>query len=111
MNAVFVVVAGVDYEGSTPIRAFDEKYPAAQFAVECREYEGTRPPFPKGVHIDRAEIDTWSVADKAWRAAHPGGENGEGSDYFTVIEVPFGEQPSTAPSNDTAIQNNKGEQA
>ena len=108
MNAVFVVVAGVDYEGSTPIRAFDEKYSADKFAIACREYEDTRPSCPQYAYSDTAEINAWMAADKAWEKTHPGGENGCGSDYFSVIEVPFGDRPSTATSNDTGALGDTG---
>jgi len=76
MLTLFVVVAGIDYEGSTPIRAFAERYDAKEFATKCHEYERTRPTFPPGAHIDSAEIDAWSAADKQWVANHPGAENG-----------------------------------
>jgi hypothetical protein len=94
MSAVFVVVAGINYDGSTPVRVFAEKQPADDFAKACHEYEQTRPLYPDGNTIE--EIKAWGDGLKAWQDKHPGGENGHGSDYFVVIEVPFGPLSSTA---------------
>lgn len=89
MNTIFVVEAGVDYEGSSPIRAFAERYDADEFARECTEYQATRPQWPSD-DLSEERIQKWSEADKAWCAAHPGGDVGS-PDYFTVVEVPFGD--------------------
>jgi hypothetical protein len=88
VNTIFIVEASVNYEGSSPVRAFAEKGDAEEFAEQCREYQKTRPAWPAAA-ATIAEIEEWSAADKAWEAAHPGGDVGS-PDYFDVIEIPFG---------------------
>jgi hypothetical protein len=87
MSAIFFVEAGVDYEGSTPVRAFDNKDDAEAFAERCREHHKARPAFP--AVLNEASAETRRNAESAWATAHPGGDVGS-PDYFKVIEVPFG---------------------
>lgn len=92
MESIFVVSAGMDYEGSTPIRAFATKAEADEFAQACQQYENTRPPLFRD--DDEASIAAWSAALEEWRRAHVGGEQADGADYFSVDEIPFAARPS-----------------
>jgi hypothetical protein len=88
MNAIFIVEAGVHYQGSRLLRAFGSRPEAETFAERCREYHKTRPDWPGG-DATEADLEAWRVADNAWEAGHPGGDVGS-PDYFDVTEVPFG---------------------
>ena len=92
MESVFIVEAGVDYEGSSPVRAFDTKGEAENYARECAEHLLRRPKFPD-YDPTHKEIQQWVATEEAWEAAHEAGLFGS-SDWFQVVEVPFG--PSSA---------------
>ena len=78
---IFIVVGGVNYEGSSPLRAFVHKGEAKEFAAKCSEYDRTRPEFT------RDDPQGWIAAEKAWREAHPCGEDATVNDYYRVVEV------------------------
>lgn len=88
MQTIFVVIGGFDYEGSSPLRAFPDRHEAEEFAAACREYEKSKPP------LGYKDPQEWLKEDRAWSAAHPGGEDAPGCDYFSVREIPFGADPS-----------------
>jgi hypothetical protein len=88
MSTVHIVVAGVDYEGSSPVKAFTDKIDAEQFKNQCYEYEQTKPAYPADGATPE-EGKAWFAAHNAWSAAHPAGDQNSSSDYFSVIEVPL----------------------
>lgn len=97
MDAVFIVEAGVDYEGSSPVRAFATADEAHAYARECINYLSKRPRFPDG-ELTQADIEVWAAADKAWSEAHEAGQCGS-PDWFRTVEVPFG---AAQPINQSA---------
>jgi hypothetical protein len=86
-DAVFIVEAGVDYEGSKPVRAFASADEAEAYARECTEHLAKRPQFPDG-DLTQADIDGWAASERAWSEAHEAGQCGS-SDWFRTVEVPF----------------------
>lgn len=102
MTPVFVVSAGVGYDGSSPVRAFERKEDADAFEAECDAYQNTMPQWPSFAtrigregHEARAE---YRAKVEAWEEAHPAGASGSTADYFSVTEVPFVTSPEKSGS-------------
>lgn len=80
MATVFVVSAGVDYEGSTPIKVFPKKDAADEFVKSCKEYELSVGMTTWGYYEDDSDMVLDHPAKQC--CAH---------DYYEVDEVQFGE--------------------
>lgn len=92
MTKIYILEAGVDYEGRSPIKAFTTKQAAEDRAKVCYEYLATAVPYLEGDH-SADEYEAWSAADDAWTRAAP--EDFERyHDYFVVTEIDLvGEAP------------------
>ena len=71
MSVVYVVDAHVEYEGSTPIKAFVNKADGLLFIAECAKYKLTEPACPSLLG---------ESADAEWEAFYPPSQSlGEGA--------------------------------
>lgn len=94
MNKIYLVEAGIDYEGHSALKAFLTKEAAEEFAATCRAYLATAQPYLDRGYT-RDEMGAWYAAESAWEQGSPDPKNiTRHIDYFEVIEVEFvGEQP------------------
>lgn len=88
MSVIYLVQALFDHLGSTPVRAFSDKYDAEVFAETCSAYECTRPVFPEEGSSENT-INAWGAQMKEWDSKNPAGDVGT-PDGFNVTVVPFG---------------------
>lgn len=88
MSTIHLVSAFVDYEGSWPIRAFEDVEAAKDFADSCRAHMAKRPTWV-GENATEEEVAHWSKLDDAWRESSPAGEGSCSVDGFRVDEIPF----------------------
>jgi hypothetical protein len=86
-GVVYLVMACMDYEGSSPVRAFLEREAADRFAAECTAHQEAAPKCP-GVNDDDALWDVFYADSERWRASHPAKDN-YGADSYRVREVPL----------------------
>ena len=91
MNSVFIVIAGVEYEGSNAVKAFELRAEADAFRDACGAYQQTQPSTPElgDTPGNDVEWEEWAKADTVWRDAHPAGEDNTSSEYYLVQEIPF----------------------
>ena len=84
MTDIYLAVSTDEHEGYSVIAAFSEKEDADAFIATCKEYEGTKEPYP----VDDADefFDPWLERKQDWMKAHPAGTQGDsdGFDVFTV---------------------------
>ncbi len=89
MSTIFLVLACVDYEGSSPVKAFRKKHAAEAFAHRCKEPRFLE--LPPRVVIDAPENDReWELffaAKREWEASHPAGAIHCHADNFVVSEL------------------------
>jgi len=88
MKTVFIVSAGVDYEGSSPIKGFATRDEADRFANSCYAYDSERPAWPGTDDADKVRDRKMAKQDR-WAKKHPAGEDHSSSDYYNVAEIPF----------------------
>jgi hypothetical protein len=82
----YVVSAGYDHEGSTPVAVYAGRGRAEAFAAEVNAYCKTRPR-PDPAHIwDCPHSEEYQVALRAWEDAHPLSEY-HACDYCEVTAV------------------------
>lgn len=89
MSTIFLVEACVDYEGSSPVKAFRKKQAAEAFAHRCKEHRVLE--LPPRVVIDTPENyreweEYWGAA-KVWEDSHPAGPIHCHADNFVVSEL------------------------
>lgn len=85
--SVYVVVAGVEYEGSTPVRAFLSESQAKAFQGHCYAYLRNQPLYEDTG--DDAVFEEACQRHSEWRKNHPAGQENASSDYFSVLEIPL----------------------
>lgn len=86
-RTIFIVMADTMYEGSDPVRGFDDKADAEAFAQRCRDHEAKHRNSP---HLDAPEIEweKWQRHDRSWAARHPAGPY-SGRYTYTVLPLPI----------------------
>lgn len=88
-DAIYLVEAGIDYEGQSPLKAFATSEAAESFAAACRDFLKTAPPWMTGDETSE-ESDAWQRAEDAWQSTSPGGERlHRHIDYVNVTEIEF----------------------
>jgi len=79
---VYIVIGGIDYEGSRNLRAYSNKEAAEAAVSDLKAHDEKRPPFPDDLNDDAAfdAIDDWSQN-------HPSGSGGYDSYYIQEMEL------------------------
>ncbi|WYW01656.1 hypothetical protein Voja6_00024 [Pseudomonas phage vB_PpuM-Voja-6] len=73
-NDIFVVMADVQYESSTPVKAFRAKRSANAFMKKCETYQ---------------EGYTAGCNDQKWKDKHPAGVDNYNADGYSLSVIPF----------------------
>ncbi|WYW01418.1 hypothetical protein Pori4_00025 [Pseudomonas phage vB_PpuM-Pori-4] len=73
-NDIFVVMADVQYESSTPVKAFRVKRTAEAFRKKCEKYQ---------------EGYSAGFNDQKWKDKHPAGINNYNADSYSLEVIPF----------------------
>ena len=81
---IYLVMANVDYESSTPIVAYKSEQKAANFASKCGEHELTQEPWPEDV--TDSEYEKFMERRDKWQRKHPA-KGHYNSDSYTVFPV------------------------
>jgi hypothetical protein len=92
MSTIYIVVAGVNYEGGTPVKSFASKKRAETFAVSCRAHKETKPAAPLIIEDSEENDAEWNrflEADGRWQEQHPAGKEFAYADYFDICEIEF----------------------
>lgn len=76
MSKIYLVMACVDYEGSSVVKAFINENNAKSLVDACDKYDKTKAQYPDGNPSDK-EWEEWSLASDDWQKNHPAG-----SDYY-----------------------------
>lgn len=87
-----ILMACMNYEGHTPIRAFDSKDAADAYKALCDAHAVKKPECPVDVADAEQNDEAWDKywkAFKRWGKKSPAGANDANCDYFGVVSVPF----------------------
>lgn len=94
---IYLVMADVSYEGSTPVRAFYDKQGAENFQQKCYAHRSKAPDKPNEPPCDTPENDAlyerFFQKSQRWAKRHPAGEENALCDTFSVLTVPFNPPP------------------
>jgi len=85
MSTIYLLIGGVDYEGSRAIRAYVSKDECEAAVKACTDYHETFPTWPDDTSDE--SVQDYSELRDQWRAGHPAGENEASNDYFCIQEV------------------------
>ena len=92
LKQMHILTACADYEGDTPIRAFESKDAADAYKALCDAHTGKKPEFPVDV-ADAAQNDKawgkYEAAFQRWKKKSPAGADAADSYYFAVVSVPY----------------------
>lgn len=87
-QAVFIVMAHTEYDGSEPVRAFLDKAAANEFAAKCEAYTRKAPQEPENTGSKAEHEAIWEKKQR-WAKRHPAGKSNASSDSFSVEEIPL----------------------
>lgn len=87
-SCVFLVMASAAGSPSIPLRAFEERQQADEYAAMLIEYHISAPLGPD----DEETWEDFATKLKTWSAAHPGGIAVSRYQQFGVYEIPYGPQ-------------------
>jgi len=79
---IYLIQAGVDYQGYTIIKAFEKEKDAIAFRDRCVKYHKKEP-----LIEDDNKWDEWFEKHKKWYKNHPAGECCANSDYFNIQKI------------------------
>lgn len=79
MTDVYIVFGSIDYEGSSPLRAFEFNESANSFKAECIFYDAAEPEYGD-------DDKTWAKHDE-WEQRHPSGSGKYDSYYIETMEL------------------------
>ena len=84
MSEIYIVSAGVRYEGTWPIKAFEKEAEAEEFALKCNEYTKA--------NVERCKEESsyeYVRNREARNKNHPAGGENSMADSFSVTAIPF----------------------
>lgn len=79
MTEIYLAVSTDEHEGYSVIAVYTEREEADVFIAECKEYEGTKEPYP----VDDSDelFDPWLERKQDWMEKHPAGTHGDCGGY------------------------------
>lgn len=83
MTTIYLVNAGIEYEGHRTIRAFTDKSKAEELAEKCREIDKTLPRSPN-FEASNEEWEEYTEKYTKWVVNHPAKRE---YDYYEIQEV------------------------
>lgn len=86
-RSLYLVMATTSYEGSDPVKAFQDKGEAEALAQKCRDHEAKRPRVPELNEPD-ADWDKYYAKEKRWDKTHPARPY-IGRESYSVCTVPY----------------------
>ena len=89
---IFILMGCANYEGCTPLLAFNDKADAEHWKKLAEDWDDEKPICPDCTDDNLQcikEWDTYEALYKEWADHHPIGKGFYGDDYYSIIEIYF----------------------